>query len=249
MNHAKSEGVSSLHAIFLTVEEKLLWQEHGLMQRIDCQFHWQNEWVDEKYPDFDDFLAKMSSSKRKKIRQERKSLVKNGVEFKIETADKIDPEVWNDLYQCYAITFLLRGQPPYFSKEFFIDLANSMGKKMPIIQAWDDGILVAAAICFQSDDVLYGRYWGKMAEINNLHFETCYYQGIEYALANGLKHFEPGTGGTHKLRRGFQPTLTTSMHWIAHEGFRDAIADHLKRETEGVRGYIEDAKEHLPFNK
>ena len=247
MDYAQSEGVSSLHALFVTEIEKMLWQQHGLMQRIDCQFHWQNEWLQKESPDFDDFLAKMTSSKRKKVRQERKSLFKNDAEFKIETADKINPELWNNLYQCYANTFLLRGQPPYFSEKLFIDLANSMGEQMPIIQAWHDDNLVAVAICFKSEDVLYGRYWGKMAEISNLHFETCFYQSIEYALENKLKHIEPGTGGTHKLRRGFEPTLTTSMHWIAHEGFRAAIEDHLQYEKKAILQYQEDAKKQLPF--
>ncbi len=247
MDYAHSEKFSSLHAIFLDDYEKSIWKEHDLMERIDCQFHWKNEWLDKEEPEFDDFLSKMNSSKRKKIRQERKSLIKNNIEFKIQTANEIDESKWDDLYHCYANTFLLRGQPPYFEKAFFLELARTMGEQMPIVQAWQDDILLAAAICFKSDDVFYGRYWGKMADINNLHFETCYYQSIEYALTNGLKHIEPGTGGTHKLRRGFQPTLTTSMHWIAHEGFKTAIEEHLNRERPAIESYLEDAKEHLPF--
>ena len=247
MDFAQAERVSSLHAIFLDEYEKTLWNEHELLERIDCQFHWQNEWLNEEAPEFDDFLSLMNSSKRKKIRQERKSLIKNKIEFKIQTANEVEESQWADLYHCYANTFLLRGQPPYFDKKLFLELARTMGEQMPIIQAWQDGILLAAAICFKSDDVFYGRYWGKMAEVNNLHFETCYYQSIEYALRHGLKHIEPGTGGTHKLRRGFQPTLTTSMHWIAHEGFKTAIEEHLNRERPAIINYLEDAKQHLPF--
>jgi len=249
MDYAENEGVSSLHAIFLDDYEKNLWKEHKLMERVDCQFHWQNEWLDQTEPVFDDFLAKMSSSKRKKIRQERKSLVKNNIQLKIQKANDISEEQWTDLYHCYANTFLLRGQPPYFEKTLFLELAKNMGEQMPIVQAWQDNLLVAAAICFSSDEVFYGRYWGKMAEISNLHFETCYYQSIEYALSHGLKHIEPGTGGTHKLRRGFQPTLTTSMHWIAHLGFRTAIDEHLTRERPSILEYLEKAKQHLPFKE
>ncbi|NNM13271.1 MAG: GNAT family N-acetyltransferase [Gammaproteobacteria bacterium] len=249
MDHAKHEAVSSLHALFLTDTEQVIWQEHGLLKRIDVQFHWQNRWQDKQDACFDDFLARMTSSKRKKIRQERRSIQKQHVDLKIQKANEIDPELWQDIYQCYANTFLLRGQPPYFSKELFLDLANSMGEQMPIIQAFQNNLLLGTAICFQSNEVLYGRYWGKMADINNLHFETCFYQTIDYALHQKLKHIEPGTGGTHKLRRGFEPTLTTSMHWIAHEGFRDAIADHLQREHKAILEYKEDAKGHLPFKQ
>jgi len=124
-----------------------------------------------------------------------------------------------------------------------------MGEQMPIVQAWQDDLLVAAAICFQSNEVFYGRYWGKMADINNLHFETCYYQSIKYALANKLKCIEPGTGGTHKLRRGFHPTITRSMHWIADKNFKIAIDDHLSRERPAIINYLNDAKNHLPFKK
>lgn len=247
LDYAENKQFSSLHAIFLDNYEKILWEEQGLMERIDCQYHWQNEWLEKDEPIFDDFLAKMNASKRKKIRQERKSLIKNNIEFKIQTANEIQQDIWTELYHCYANTFLLRGQTPYFDKQLFLDLANTMGEYMPIVQAWQDDLLVAAAICFKSNQVFYGRYWGKMADIRNLHFETCYYQSIEYALSNGLKHIEPGTGGTHKLRRGFQPVVTTSMHWIAHEGFKSAIEDHLLRERSAIKNYIQDAKEHLPF--
>lgn len=247
LEFANSENVSSLHALFLTNQEKLFWSEYGLLERTDCQFHWQNEWLDKENPDFDDFLAKMTSSKRKKIRHERRSMTKQAIEFKVQTANEIDPATWQNIYQCYANTFLLRGQPPYFSKELFLSLAKTLGTQMPIVQAFQDNILVGSAICFQSDEVLYGRYWGKLAEINNLHFETCFYQTIDYALEHKLKHIEPGTGGTHKLKRGFKPTITTSMHWIAHAGFKDAIATHLIKERQAISSYAIDAAQYLPF--
>jgi len=247
MDYAKQENVSSLHALFLDENETEVWRNHELIQRTDCQFHWQNHWQQKQDANFDDFLTRMTSSKRKKMRQERRSMQKQNVEFKIQTANQIDPSLWQNIYQCYANTFLLRGQPPYFSKELFIELAQSIGKQMPIVQGFHDDLLVGSAICFKSSDVLYGRYWGKMADINNLHFETCFYQTIDYALTNKLKHIEPGTGGTHKLRRGFEPKITTSMHWIAHDGFKVAIAENLKHERKAINRYYEQAKEHLPF--
>ncbi len=249
LNYAKNEKYSSIHALFLSEKEKSVWQESGFLERNDVQFHWRNEYLTKSEANFDDFLLKMTGTKRKKIRQERRYLEKQNIEFTQNYASEIPEEQWNDLYLCYANTFLQRGQPPYFKQGVFMDLAKSMGDKLIVFSAKKDNALLACSICFESDEVLYGRYWGEKEHVKNLHFELCYYQTIEYALKTGKRVIEPGTGGGHKLRRGFEPTLTSSMHWLKHDGFQNAIADFLREERTAILDYQERAKAHLPFKK
>lgn len=236
---------SSMHCLFPTPEDAAWMESKGMMLRTDCQFHWK----DEGYDDFPDYLKTFSSAKRKKVNRERRRVREAGILFETLSGDALTPELWESLYPLYAASYLKRGQYPYLNREFFEQVARDMPESLVIFLARLDGEAVALAICFRSDTALYGRYWGSTGYYHSLHFETCYYQGIEYCIREGLELFDPGVQGEHKLARGFQPQTSFSTHWVRHEGFADALTGYLDNEREQVARYVEIAGEHTPFKQ
>ncbi len=224
--HGERLQLSSLHWLFPHERDQAALQAQGLLLRTDIQYHWTNA----GYRDFDDFLDRFTSRKRKKARRERRRVAEQGIELVRRRGDEMDADEWARAHHFYASTFERKWNVPVLSRAFFEDISRTMGDRIVVVFARHRGRDVAGAILFRGDDTLYGRYWGSDADYHSLHFETCYYQGIDYAIAHGLRRFEPGAQGEHKIARGFLPVYTQSAHWIAHPGFRDAIADYLERE-------------------
>ena len=243
---ASALGASSWHLLFPQQEEQALLAEQNLHTRLSCQFHWLNT---QNWQSFDDFLSSFSSKKRKNVRQERRKVAEQGFSLERIEGSEITPEQLEHFYQCYQITYLRRGRQAYLSQAFFQQLLEQMPEQIMLVIAKDDAsqALVAAALFFHDSNSLYGRYWGSKVEADSLHFEACYYQGIEYCLEKGLKHFDPGTQGEHKISRGFQPKPTFSMHWLAEAGFDNAIKNFVEEEAKQVKQYAEQASKQLPF--
>ena len=236
---------SSLHVLFPTDVQRQFLGAEGLMTRRSCQFHWHND----GYASFEDFLGRFTSMKRKKVRRERRRIADADVTFEHLRGDEPGAGDWDAVYEYYAHTFLRRGRAPYLNREFFAEIARTMPESLVIILARFGERPIATAICFRSDDTLYGRYWGSLADFHSLHFEACYYQGIEYCIREGLNLFEPGTQGEHKLSRGFTPAATWSSHWIANPGFARAIRRFLDREHDHVNAYMSELATHTPYRK
>lgn len=236
---------SSLHCLFPSEKDAEWMEEKGMMLRTDCQFHWK----DDGYGGFPDYLKTFSSAKRKKVNRERRRVQEAGIRFEALNGNSLTPELWETLYPLYAASYLKRGQYPYLNHDFFERITRDMPESLVVFLARLDGEAVALAICFRSDTALYGRYWGSRGYYHSLHFETCYYQGIEYCIREGLALFDPGVQGEHKLARGFRPQTSFSTHWVRHEGFADALSGYLASEREQVARYAEIASEHTPFKR
>jgi predicted N-acyltransferase len=236
-------GASSLHVLFPTERERAVLENAGLLARKACQFHWAND----GYATFDDFLARFSSEKRKKARRERRRVAEAGVDFAHLRGDEPTAADWDAIMEFYSRTFYRRGREPYLNREFFMQIATTMPSNLVIVLARHRGAPIATAICFRSSDTLYGRYWGSLADFHSLHFETCYYQGIDYCIREGLARFEPGTQGEHKIARGFTPQPTWSFHWLRDADFHAAVGTFLARETRHVDAYMDELGEHVPY--
>lgn len=242
---AEELDVSSWHVLFPTESESEMLTNRGLKAREGCQFHWFNR----DYVDFDDFLDAMSSRKRKNIRKERQTVAQQGIRFVTLEGDEIDEKVWKHFYVFYQSTYLVRGMQGYLSEEFFLQIAKTMPENLFLILAKLDEQIIAGALFFHDGKKLYGRYWGSLEEYQFLHFETCFYQGIDYCIENGLEQFDAGAQGEHKIQRGFEPVRTLSNHWIRHPAFSEAVDDFLEREKIHVRRYRDEASTLLPFRK
>jgi hypothetical protein len=225
----RENGLSSAHATFIEPAQIPLFEAAGWLLREDIQFHWENR----GYATFDDFLAALSSRKRKDIRKERAS-AQAGVEIRSLTGDAIRREHWDAFWHFYQDTGMRKWGRPYLTREAFTLLGERMGDRMLLVLAFIDGAPVAGALNFIGADALYGRYWGAVVDKPFLHFELCYYQAIDAAIALGLKRVEAGAQGGHKLARGYEPVRTASAHYIVHDGFRQAVAEFLERERAGV---------------
>jgi predicted N-acyltransferase len=241
----QQNGVSSLHVLFPDADDERALHEAGFLFRENVQFHWFNR----PYASMDDFLASLSQPKRKKIRQDRKKVHEAGVSFRWLRGNAIDDATLQFFYRCYHKTYLEHGNAPYLNPAFFAELRASMADNMVIVVAEQAGRPIAAALNIQGEGRLYGRYWGSMAFISGLHFETCYMQAIEYCIAEGIDVFEGGAQGEHKLSRGMLPVRTCSAHWIADRRYASAIADYLEQETPTVAAYMDELREHSPFKK
>lgn len=237
------EGLSSLHVLFPDEQTREALAAAGLLLRKACQFRWHNE----GYASFDDYLGAMSAAKRKKIRRERKRIAEQGIDVKTLRGPALDPERWHEIYPLYASTFALRGRAPYMTQAFFEQITRTMPEQLIVSLAHRQGELIAAAILFADDRTLYGRHWGADADYHSLHFELCYYQGIDYCIAHGLRAFDPGTQGEHKLARGFLPHYSWSAHYLADPAFARAVADFLQREQPLVEYYARQMTTHGPF--
>ncbi|MDH3977634.1 MAG: GNAT family N-acetyltransferase [Gammaproteobacteria bacterium] len=244
-HRAKEQNLSSAHILFTQNRDNEKLADKGFLLRKDCQFHWENR----DYSDFDDFLAQLRSSKRKKLRRERRRIEEAGVHFKTLKGSEITTELWQDIMPLYASSFLRRGRAPYLNQSFFEHIAVLLPEHLLVIVAFHEEQPIASAICFLSKDTLYGRYWGSAGRYHSLHFETCYYQGIEYCIKHGLQRFEPGTQGEHKIARGFEPVATWSAHWLSHPQFASAIDDYLEREKIHTEEYMEAVRDHVPFKR
>ncbi|HFT6911944.1 TPA: GNAT family N-acetyltransferase [Pseudomonas aeruginosa] len=243
---AEASGLSSIHVNFTDARaDTLLAARDGWLERLGCQYHWHNR----GYRDFQDFLEALSSRKRKQLRKEREQVGGQGIEFEWREGGQLSELEWDFVYLCYANTYLVRDRDPYLSREFFGLLAERMPEAIRVVFAHQRGKPVAMAFSLVAGDTLYGRYWGCLAEFDRLHFETCFYQGLEFAIGAGLVRFDAGAQGEHKLIRGFEPVLTRSWHYLAHPGLRDAVAQFLEQERAGVRAYAEEAHGLLPYRQ
>ena len=243
INLANERGLPSWHVAFPDAEETPLFETAGLLTRKDIQFHWFNR----GYRHFPDFMQTLASDKRRKLKAEQRKVAEAGIEIEQCHGDAIEPELWQQLHALYAATFDKFGNHPAISAACFAEIAQALGKGMVLFIARLGGMPVAVSICFRSANVLYGRYWGASGRFDGLHFELCYYQGIDYCIREGLARFEPGAGGEHKIARGFEPTPVTTMHWIADPRMREVLRSHLVRADQSVEDYRVEAAEHLPF--
>jgi predicted N-acyltransferase len=242
-NLAHDISASSIHVLFPANADRRLLAESAFAARKSCQFHWTNG----GYEDFTDFLSRFSSAKRKKVNRERRRIAEANLRFEHLRGDEPSRNDWDAIYEFYSRTFLLRGRAPYLNRDFFDTLRVSMPESLVVILARVVQQPIAAAICFRSDDALYGRYWGSLADFHSLHFETCYYQGIDYCIRERIRTFEPGTQGEHKISRGFSPTSTWSYHKMLDADFHAAISDYVTRESRHVDEYINELNEHVPY--
>jgi len=243
--HAREQNLSSWHVLFPSEVESASLRAAGLIERRDCQFHWFNN----NYDSFDAFLATFTAEKRKKAKRERRRVAEAGIDFETRLGGEIDAPLWDTLYAFYADTFYRHGHDPYLSLDFFKRIGRCLPERLMLKIARLAGEPIAVAIFFIGADALYGRYWGAGGNYHSLHFETCYYQGIEYCIERGLQRFEPGTQGEHKVPRGFVPTITTSAHYIADARFAAAIRDFAVREARGVDQYAASVNEHVPYHR
>jgi predicted N-acyltransferase len=240
---ATETDCSSLHLLFPASADLPHMEAAGLLIRKDCQFHWHNK----NYSSFDDFLGTVTSVKRKKARRDRRRVREGGITFRRIQGRDIDAATWSVVYRLISRTFMLRGSMPYYSESFFRGLSEQIPDGVLVILAEIDATAVAAAVFFESDTHLYGRYWGSDGHYDSLHFETCYYQGIDYCIESGKQVFEPGTQGEHKISRGFSPVSTWSAHWLAHPQFSSAIEEYLDEEGKHVSRYIDAVGSHSPY--
>ena len=238
-------GSSSLHWLFTDKRDTDTLVEQGFMRRTGCHFHWSNQ----HYRNFDDFLSRLTSRKRKKIRRERRHVEEAGIQMEIVHGREATEEQWHSMHYFYRTTFEKKSGMPTLSAGFFHEISRTMGDQVVLVFATHQGKAVAGAIMLRGDDALYGRHWGCLQEFHSLHFETCYYQGIEYCIEHGLSLFEPGAQGEHKISRGFLPTLTWSVHWIRDDDFRPVIERYLLQEHELVIDYYNELSETSPFKK
>ena len=241
----ETEEIESWHILFPNESGKSVLRERNFVERYNYRFTWKNE----NFINFDNFLSIFTSRQRATIRKERKSISKLGIKFKCKKHNEITEEDWDLFYVFYQKTYYERAQNPYLNKEFFklINTVNQLVKPV-IFFAEIAGEPIGASLCFEGEDTLYGRHWGATSKVKNLHFECCYYQGIEYCIKNNLKFFDPGVQGEHKIRRGFQPHLSSSFHYFLKEDFGQAVSDFCKSERTQIENYIEACKSYTPFN-
>ncbi|WP_434986532.1 GNAT family N-acetyltransferase [Vreelandella zhaodongensis] len=243
--HCEEHRLSSWHLLFAQDDEVDAWQRQfpALIAREGVQFQWR----DRAFGDFDGFLASLTSKRRKMIKRERRLVAEQGFTLSCLEGDMITQEAMAHFYRCYTITYHERGRPPYLNSAFFEHLRHTMRDALVLVQALLHGQPVAAALYFRGENTLYGRYWGSEVVADCLHFEACYYQGIEYCLENKLCLFDPGTQGEHKLVRGFAPQRVRSLHYLEHPGLAAGVAQFCQEEGLHIRAYREAAKEALPF--
>lgn len=236
-------GYSSLHTLFPDENSGQALEHQGAMARRGCQYRWYNR----GYRDFDDFLSYLSSKRRKEIRRERKRMRDAGVTINVRRPDEIDADLWQTLYAFYGRTYANRGQAPYLTRAFFDELGARLGDQVRFFIAWHRDTPVGMAFMMVGDDTLYGRHWGCSADYHSLHFETCYYAGIDYCIEHGLACFDAGAQGEHKIRRGFEPEATWSWHVIADPRLSRAIQDFCSREGEMMASFQAEQRERSNF--
>lgn len=235
-------NISSLHCLFPTQfqTEQLQRQMHI---RVGVQFQWFNK----NYLDFDSFLQIFTSRQRKKINKERRKVTDSGILLQRVNGLEISEQQWQVFFQFYEMTYLKRGQSAYLNIAFFKQLAQTMPEQILLVLAIKNQTYIGAALSFIGESTLYGRYWGCYEEFNSLHFETCYYQGLEFCIEHCLQTFDSGAQGEHKISRGFEPITTYSAHWIQNAHFSKLIADFIERERVFIQQYKDECSQRLPF--
>ena len=254
---AGDAGLSSVHMLFGEEDDVQAARNAGLMLRHTVQFHWQNQHPETgaAFTDFDQFLASLNQEKRKKIRQERKRVREAGVRFRVLEGAQISTADWEFFYACYERTYLEHGNSPYLTREFFELMQRDMAANWVLFIAERDGHPIGSSlIALRPRDadrnlpaIAYGRYWGALERVDCLHFEACYYQPLEWCIANGVARFEGGAQGEHKMARALLPIQANSAHWLAHPGFAEAVERFLEREGDGISQYLGDLQERSPF--
>lgn len=263
----EEQKLSSLHLLFASAEDVQACEAAGLMLRHTVQFHWQNTDPASggQFSDFDDFLMSLNQEKRKKIRQERRKVAETGITFRQALGAGISGSDWDFFYKCYERTYLEHGNAPYLSRDFFQRMQDTMPENwlLFIAEHADAGgavqpiaaSLIALSTAASDADgvceppVAYGRYWGALARVDCLHFEACYYQPLEWCIANGYQRFEGGAQGEHKMARALLPVRTTSAHWLAHPAFSDAVERFLEREGTGIDAYMQELEQRNPLKR
>ena len=240
---AKEVRASSFHLLFPPPEQASELESAGMMLRTGVQFHWQNP----GYRDFSDFLSAMTHDKRKKIKQERRRVREAGIEFDWLDGRQATTAQWDFFTLCYNRTYRQHHSTPYLNRAFFQRLGQSLPDNVLLVIGSQNGEAVAAALNVHNGHTLWGRYWGATRFVGGLHFETCYYQSIEFCIVRGVRLFEGGAQGEHKLARGLLPVPTYSGHWLAHPRFGRAVDEFLDRETRGISAYLDELTEHSPF--
>ena len=271
----KTEQLSSLHLLFCSSEDLQACEQAGMMLRHSVQFHWNNQaptlaasraalppegahfalgrpgGETQSYGDFEDFLTSLSQEKRKKIRQERRKVADAGVSFRCATGEGITPPDWDFFYRCYERTYLEHGNAPYLSREFFRMMATDMPENWLLFVAQRQGRDIAASLiaidASGAAPAAYGRYWGALERVDCLHFEACYYQPLQWCIAQGYQRFEGGAQGEHKMARALLPVKTSSAHWLAQPEFAAAVERFLEREDRGIGQYLEELGRRSPF--
>jgi predicted N-acyltransferase len=236
-------GLSSVHANFTDDDAASTFDGSDWLARFDWQFHWHNR----GYRDFEDFLDALTPKKRKNIRQERIQVERSGVRCELRTGDTLSDAQWRFIHRCYLITFEEKGNHPALTPAFFRHLGATLRDRVIAVIAYRGDEAIAGAFFLRSRDTLYGRYWGALEHVPGLHFEACYYQGIEYCIAHGIQRFEPGAQGEHKLARGFLPVRTRSFHWLADARFRAGVRAALAREAAALDDYHAELIRHSPY--
>ena len=242
---AEDTGCSTLHWLFPDLEDTARLQEFGHLRRTACHFHWHNR----GYRSFDDFLAALNSRKRKKIRRERRRVIEAGITMQLLHGQDMTDRDWRIMHGFYQSTFNRKSGMPTLTLDFFREISRTMGEQLVLVFARRQGEAVAGAIMLRGSDALYGRHWGCKEEYHSLHFETCYYQGIDYCIEHGLGLFEPGAQGEHKISRGFLPAYTWSAHWIRDDRFRSAIQHFLLQEHDMMVEYHDELELTSPFRQ
>ncbi len=246
MDVARDSNASSLHCLFPPSAQAALLAGEGMMLRHGVQFHWVNPGTG--VTDFDQYLALMNHTKRKKIKQERRRVRDAGITFRWLEGEAISENDWAFFARCYTRTYREHRNTPYLNLDFFQRIGKTMPENLLLIVAERDGNAIAASFNVMGANHLYGRYWGAIEHHPMLHFEACYYQVIEYCIARSIAVFEGGAQGEHKMARGLMPVQTTSAHWLAQPQFAKAVENFLARETQGVAHYIDELREHTPFS-
>lgn len=235
--------VSSTHILYPSAAQARQLEDAGFMLRSGVQFHW----INAGYRDFGEFLATLEQKKRKNIRAERRKVAAAGVSFRHIRGTQASAADWRFFNRCYAHTYTEHRSTPYLNLDFFVRIGATMAQHILLIVAERDGVPVASSLLIHDDHTLYGRYWGALEYVPCLHFETAYYQPLEFCIAHRIQCFEGGAQGEHKMARGFLPQKTWSAHWLAHPAFADAIERFLQRESGGIDSYIDELNEHNPF--
>lgn len=239
----KTKNYSSAHVLFPPETEVAQFEQAGFLIRTGVQFHWKNQ----QFSTFDDFLATLSFKKRKNIKAERKKVQQAGVTFERITGNAITSGQWHFFKQCYDQTYYEHRSTPYLNADFFARLAATMPHNITLVIAYKNSIPIASSLLIHDQNTLYGRYWGCLENVSCLHFETAYYQAIEFCIQHHIATFEGGAQGEHKLARGFLPKKTFSAHLLAEPAFADAVARFLEREQNGIKMYIDELNEHSPY--
>jgi len=241
--HCLEQNINSWHILFAQESYEQSLRANNVFQRNTVQFHWFNH----QFNDFDAFLSTFTARKRKNVKKERLSISQQNIKIRQVLGKDLTRQELEFFYLTYQLTYLKRGHSPHLTREFFTDILTSLPNNILLAIASVDDCDIACAWFFFDDYQLYGRYWGATETYNNLHFELCYYQGIEFCIEHKLKMFNPGAQGEHKIQRGFEPVLTHSYHWIKHLGFRPAIQEFCQQEQQQMQHYLKHCQQFLPF--